>query len=62
MAVTFRWINNNKDVEVRSINGNYLYTYHQARDAYRGPDGSVVIITNTLSPVRIDSNGCRHFG
>lgn len=61
MGVIFRWINNNQDVEVRTMSGNYLYTYKQARDAYKdASDGSVVVVTNTMSSVRIDKNGCRH--
>lgn len=59
MAVRFRW--QGPDVIIETISGNYLYRYQRVRDCYHsGPD--IVIVTETMSTVRIDSNGCRHFG
>lgn len=60
IGVKFEWVNGGKDVVIRSLSGNYLYTVKNARDAYH--DGSSIVVRgNCYETIRFSSNGTRSF-
>ena len=60
IGVKFEWVNGGKDVVIRSLSGNYLYTVKNARDAYH--QGSDIIVRgNGYETIKFSSNGTRSF-
>ena len=57
-GVSFEWIG--KDVIIRSLSGNYLYTVKNAKTAYyQGSD--IIVRGNCYETIRFSSTGTRSF-
>jgi len=61
IGVKFEWVNGGKDVVIRSLSGNYLYTVQNARVAFYNSDGSITVRGNAFETVKISPNGIRSF-
>lgn len=58
-GVTFEWSGNN--VIVRRLNGNYIMTVRNARDAYHS-GSDVVVIGSSYETITFDAHGFKHVG
>ena len=60
IGVKFEWVNGGKDVVIRSLSGNHLYTIKNAKDAYH--EGPYIIVRgNCYETIRFSPNGIRSF-
>ena len=59
-GVKFEWVNGGKDVVIRSLSGNYLYTVKNAKDAYH-EGGCIIVRGNCYETIRFSPNGIRSF-
>ena len=60
IGVKFEWVNGGKDVVIRSLSGNHLYTIKNVRDAYH--EGPYIIVRgNGYETIKFSSNGTRSF-
>lgn len=58
IGVGFEWVG--KDVVIRSLSGNYLYTVKNAKTAYY-QDGYIIVRGNCYETIKISPNGIRSF-
>jgi hypothetical protein len=59
IGVGFEWVG--KDVVIRSLSGNYLYTVHGAKTAYHNPDGSITVRGSSYETIIFTANGIRKY-